>query len=367
VRPSVHLLVNDLKRHNDALAAELRQAIDRVLARGWFILGPEVEAFEQEFAQACGVRACVGVANGTEALELALRALEVGPGDEVATVANAGYYSSTAIQAAGALPRYVDIEPGSMNMDPAALATALSPRTRAVIATHLYGRMAAMPALLEVAGRTGVPVIEDCAQAHGAALDGRPAGSWGVAGCFSFYPTKNLGALGDGGAVVTSDGALVERLRRLRQYGWREKYRCVLAGGRNSRLDEMQAAVLRAKLPHLPAWNERRRAVARAYSAALGAAPVTVPESFGEDYVAHLYVIRAPRRDELRAALAAQGVMAEIHYPLPDYRQEPGPGGPPLPVTEQAVGEVLTLPCFPELTEAEIELVSRAVLEFFAT
>jgi dTDP-4-amino-4,6-dideoxygalactose transaminase len=363
----VRLLINDLKRHNEALAAELRQAIDRVLARGWFILGPEVEAFEQEFAQVCGVGSCVGVANGTEALELALRALEVGPGDEVATVANAGYYSSAAIRAAGALPRYVDIEPGSMNMDPAALATALTPRTCAVIVTHLYGRMAAMPALLQVAGRAGVPVIEDCAQAHGAALEGRPAGSWGVAGCYSFYPTKNLGALGDGGAVVTSDAALAQRLRRLRQYGWREKYRCALAGGRNSRLDEIQAALLRAKLPHLPAWNERRRAVARAYSAALSGAPVAVPESFGEDYVAHLYVVRAPRRDELRAALAAKGVMAEVHYPVPDHRQEQSPGGPALPVTEQAVSGILTLPCFPELTGAEVELVSRAVLEFFAS
>jgi len=367
VRANVRLLINDLKRHNDALAAELREAIERVLARGWFILGPEVEAFEQEFAQACGVQACVGVANGTEALEVALCALEVGPGDEVATVANAGYYSSTAIRAAGALPRYVDIEPGSMNMDPAALAASLSPRIRAVIVTHLYGRMAAMSALLEVAGRAGVPVIEDCAQAHGAALEGRPAGSWGLAGCFSFYPTKNLGALGDGGAVVTSDAALAQRLRRLRQYGWREKYRCGLAGGRNSRLDEMQAALLRAKLPYLPAWNERRRAIARAYSAALRTAPVAVPEGFGEDYVAHLYVIRAPRRDELRNALAAQGIMAEVHYPVPDHRQETAPGGPPLPATEQAVSEILTLPCFPELTEAEVELVSRAVLEFFAT
>ena len=361
----MRLLINDLRRHNDAIAAELRAALERVLARGWFILGPEVEAFEEEFAQACAASACVGVANGTDALELALRALEVGPGDEVATVANVGNYSSTAIRAVGATPRYIEIEPGSLNMDPAALVGALSSRTRAVIVTHLYGRMAAMPRLVEVAGRAGVPVIEDCAQAHGAVLEGRPAGSWGAAGCFSFYPTKNLGALGDGGAVVTSDAALAGRLRQLRQYGWKEKYCCTVAGGCNSRLDEIQAAVLRAKLPHLRAWNERRRAIARAYSTALATAPLTLPDSFGGDCVAHLYVIRTPRRDELRAALAARGIFTEVHYPVPDHCQEPSSAPVSLPVTEQAAREVLTLPCFPEMTDGEVEMVSRAVLEFF--
>jgi len=363
------LLINDLKRHNGAIAVELRAALERVLARGWFILGPEVEAFEQEFAQACGTRACVGVASGTDALELALRALEVGPGDEVATVANAGHYSTTAIRAASATPVYVDVEPGSLNMDPAALAGTLSPRTRAVIVTHLYGRMAAIERLTEIAGRAGVPVVEDCAQAHGAVLEGRPAGSWGAAGCFSFYPTKNLGALGDGGAVVTSEAALEGRLRQLRQYGWKEKYRCALAGGRNSRLDEMQAAVLRAKLPYLRAWNERRRAIAHAYSAALAVAPLTLPDRFGEDYVAHLYVIRAPRRDELQEFLRARGIFAEVHYPVPDHWQEASQTKPPappiLPVTEQAAREVLTLPCFPEMTDGEVQMVGRAVQEFF--
>lgn len=359
------LLINDLKRRQDAVAAEVRAALERVLARGWFILGPEVEAFEGEFAAACGVSACVGVGNGTDALELALRAVGAGPGDEVATVANAGYYSTTAIRAAGATPVYVDVEAGPMNMDAGALQAALGQSTRAVIVTHLYGQMAEMPALLEVTARAGVPVIEDCAQAHGASLGGRPAGSWGVAGCFSFYPTKNLGALGDGGAVVTSDGAVAERVRRLRQYGWREKYRCGLEGGRNSRLDELQAAVLRAQLPRLPAWNERRRVIARAYSEALRRAPVAVPEKFGEDYVAHLYVIRTPRRDELRAALMARGIVAEVHYPVPDHRQEPARLLVALPVTEQLSREVLTLPCFPELSDAEVEMVSRAVREFF--
>lgn len=361
----MRLLVNDLQRHNQALAAELRAALERVLERGWFILGPEVEAFEREFAGFCGAAACVGVASGTDALELALRALEIGPGDEVATAANAGFYSSTAILAAGARPVYVEVEDSSLNMDAGALAAALTARTRAVIVTHLYGRMAQMPALVEVARRAAIPVIEDCAQAHGAVLEGRPAGSWGVAGCFSFYPTKNLGALGDGGAVVTSDAALAGRLRRLRQYGWSQKYRCAMPGGRNSRLDELQAAVLRVKLPHLGEWNARRRGVARAYSAALRRAPVGVPMDFGDDYVAHLYVIRAPRRDELRAALAARGIFTEVHYPAPDHWQEASRAPVSLPVTEQLSREVLTLPCFPEMTEAEVELVSRAVLEFF--
>ena len=347
------------------MAAELRAALERVLARGWFILGPEVEAFEQEFAQVCQVSHCVGVANGTDALELALRALGAGAGEEVATVANAGGYATTAIRAAGAAPVFVDVEPGSLNMDPAALPAALSPRTRAVIVTHLYGRMAEMPRLLEVAGRAGVPLIEDCAQAHGAVLDGRPAGSWGAAGCFSFYPTKNLGALGDGGAVVTAEAALAERLRRLRQYGWSEKYRSALAGGRNSRLDEMQAAVLRAQLPRLADFNHRRRAIARAYSAALRGAPLEIPQRFGEDYVAHLYVLRTSRRDALRAALAAQGIFAEVHYPVPDHWQESSPAQVVLPVTEQAAREVLSLPCFPEMADAEVAAVARAVLEFF--
>jgi aminotransferase EvaB len=364
----VALLINDLKRHHDSIAAELRAALERVLARGWYILGPEVEAFESEFAEACGAAACVTVASGTDALELALRALGVGPGDQVATVANAGYYGTAAIRAAGAEPLYVDVEPASMNMDPGALAAALTPRAKAAIVTHLYGQMADMPALLEVAAQAGIPVVEDCAQAHGAARAGRPAGSWGAAGCFSFYPTKNLGALGDGGAVLTSDAALAERLRRLRQYGWIEKYRVRIPGGRNSRLDELQAAVLRAKLPHLAEWNQRRRAIARAYSEAFRGLPLRAPENFGDDYVAHLYVIRTARRDELRAALAAQGIVAEIHYPVPDHWQLPPlpqAKPPALPVTEQCSREVLTLPCFPELTRAEVEAVSRSVVEFF--
>ena len=220
----IRLPVNDLKRHHDPLAGELASAVGRVLTRGWYILGPELEAFEAEFASYCGVGHCAGVANGTDALELVLRAVGAGPGTEVATVANAGMYATTAILRAGATPLYVEIDARRMTMSPPALRALLSSRTAAVIVTHLYGQMADVEELGSVAAAAGIPLIEDCAQAHGAEWLGRKCGSWGLAGCFSFYPTKNLGAVGDGGAVVTSDAALAGSVRRLRQYGWTSKY-----------------------------------------------------------------------------------------------------------------------------------------------
>ena len=259
--------LNDLERHNRPLLEELEAAVRAALGSGWYILGPRVWEFEAAFAAYCGAGECIGVGNGTDALELALRALGAGPGDVVAAAANAGGYGTAAILATGAEPLYVDVDPATMLMDARALRAAVTPRTRAVLVTHLYGHMADMPALLEAAA--GVPVIEDCAQAHGARLEGRHAGTWGAAGCFSFYPTKNLGALGDGGAVVTSGGELAARLRALRQYGWTAKYTAAVPGGRNSRLDELQAAVLLAKLPRLDAWNRRRGEIAAAYGAML--------------------------------------------------------------------------------------------------
>ena len=357
--------INDLRRHNHSISDELERAIGRVLSHGWYILGPEVEALEAEFAAYCGVDYCVGVGNGTDALELALRALEVGPGDQVATVANAGMYSTTAITAVGAVPLYVDIDPVSMTMDASALAAALTAHPRAVVVTHLYGQMADMPRLLDVVSQVGIPVVEDCAQAHGAHLHGRHAGSWGSIGCFSFYPTKNLGALGDGGAVVTADADLARRVRMLRQYGWTSKYRSDLAGGRNSRLDELQAAVLRAKLPYLERWNERRRAIAQAYTNGLQHLDLVVPTNFNHDYVAHLYVVRMPHRDQLRAKLAARGISTDIHYPVPDHRQQSAQNSDSvvwsLSITDQCCQEVLTLPCFPEMTSAEVEQVIEGV------
>jgi dTDP-3-amino-2,3,6-trideoxy-4-keto-D-glucose/dTDP-3-amino-3,4,6-trideoxy-alpha-D-glucose/dTDP-2,6-dideoxy-D-kanosamine transaminase len=355
------LLINDLGRHNAPLMAEIQARVRAVLESGWYILGAQGAEFEAAFAAYCGTAHSVGVANGTDALELALRALGVGPDDQVATVANAGGYSTAAILAAGAEPLFVDVDPASMMMNPEALATRLTPRTKAIVATHLYGRMADMPALIAIADAAGIPVVEDCAQAHGARLAGKAAGAWGKLGCFSFYPTKNLGALGDAGAVVTNDPELAQRVRELRQYGWRRKYECGATGGRNSRLDEMQAAILCAKLPYLDRWNARRREIAALYSELLRGSGVQLPPSRGDHDVAHLYVIRTPHRDRLRAHLAAQGIAAEVHYPIPDHRQDCYRAEADLPQTEAACAQVLTLPCFPEMRDDEVARVAKAV------
>lgn len=357
---------NDLARQTAAFAPALDAAHRRVLGRGRFLMGPELAAFESAFAGWCGVRCAVGVANGTDALELALRALDLPPGARVATVANAGMYGAAAILAAGLTPVFVEVEPVRATMDPAALQAVLAQGCAAVLATHLYGRLADMARIVPLCAAAGAPLIEDCAQAHGAARDGRMAGAWGNAGCFSFYPTKNLGALGDGGAVVTSDDALAARLRKLRQYGWGAKYAAELPGGRNSRLDELQAAFLLAKLPQLAAMNERRRAVARAYNAAFAPLGLGLPPDPGADDAAHLYVLRAPRRDALRAALAARGVGTEVHYPIPDHRQPAvrarlGGALPALPATERLCAEALSLPCFAEMTDDEVDFVIEAV------
>lgn len=351
--------LNDLKRHTTPLAGELAAAIGRVIDSGWFVLGPEVEAFEREFAAYCGTAHCVGVANGTDALELALRALDCGPGDEVLCTANAGMYAVTAIVAVGARPVFVDIDPVTLTMDPASLRERRTRRAKAVVATHLYGRLARIEALAEAAGP--LPLVEDCAQAHGANRNGVRAGAFGRLACFSFFPTKNLGALGDGGAVVTGDPRLAAELVKLRQYGWSTKYQADRAGGRNSRLDEIQAAVLRIKLRLLDGWNSRRREIISRYRAALsdGAMPVT-----GEDDVGHLAVARVAQRDRVRAMLAEAGIDTAIHYPIPDYRQPAlahlGPWDA-LPETERASVEILTLPCFPELTEGEVDRVAAAL------
>jgi dTDP-4-amino-4,6-dideoxygalactose transaminase len=348
----------------------MRQDIDavvaEVLASGWYVLGPTVSAFEAEFAAYNGVPHCVSVANGTDALELALRAVGCGPGREVVTVANAGMYAGTSILAVGARPVFADVEPATMTMDPRSLEQVIGRETAAVLVTHLYGQLADMARLLAVTRTNGVPLIEDCAQAHGAERGGRKAGAAGTIGCFSFYPTKNLGALGDGGALLTDDGEVAERLRRLRQYGWRSRY-VSEDYGRNSRLDAIQAAVLRAKLPRLDGWNARRREIVATYR---DAAPggLAFPDPSGLDYVAHLCVVRASRRDTLRAHMEARGIRTDIHYPVPDHRQramrDHVAGQIALPQTEAASREVLTLPCFPELTGDEIARVCAALAAF---
>jgi len=357
------IALNDLARHHASINAELQAAMARVHARGWYILGPEVAAFEREFAAYVGAAECVAVGNGTDALELALRALAIGPGDAVATVANAGMYATTAIRAAGATPAYVEIDVSTLQMDPAALIAALTPRTRALIVTHLYGRFADIVRLSRIAQERGVALIEDCAQAHGARIGGRIAGTHGALGCFSFYPTKNLGALGDAGAVVTGDPDLAAKLRALRTYGWGAKYHCTMEGGMNSRMDELQAAVLRAKLPRLDGWNRRRREIAARYAATIRHPAIALPSSAADESdVVHLYVLRAKERESLRAHLAEAGVATDVHYPVPDHRQ-PGAGEAPpqgLAHTERACAEVLSLPCYPELTDPEIDVVATA-------
>ena len=360
------IALNDLARHHAPLRAALDAAIARVEDRGHYILGTEVEAFEREFATWCGANSCIAVANGTDALELALRATGIGAGDDVATVANAGGYASTAIRAIGAVPVYIDVDDATLLIDPASLAQRVTERTRAVIVTHLYGRLANIDAIAEIAAGRGMVLIEDCAQAHGAQRGGKKAGTFGAIGCFSFYPTKNLGALGDAGALTTNDSTLATKLAELRTYGWRGKYRIIIEGGMNSRMDELQAAVLRVKLAHVDGWNRLRRKIADRYLDAIANRQIALPQVSGDEPgadVAHLFVIRAKARDELRAHLTAAGVATDVHYPVPDYSQAAWTRGRSTPVlerTERACAEVLTLPCYPELTNEEIAAVAAA-------
>jgi len=356
---------NDLSRDTPSVRSEVESAIARVVASGRYVLGAECEAFEREFAAYCGAAHCVGVGNGTDALEIALRALGVGPESRVATVANAGAYTTTALSVLGAEPVYVDIvsETGLIDVDELARLVSATP-LQAVVVTHLFGRMAQMEAIIRLCAAARVPVLEDCAQAHGARRSSHHAGTLGAAGCFSFYPTKNLGCLGDGGAIVTNESSLAATVRSLRQYGWSEKYRILRDGGRNSRLDEMQAAVLRARLPYLDAWNIRRREVAKRYSAGIRHPGVTTPHVGDEDDVAHLYVVRCTRRDELRQYLTAAGIGTEVHYPLPDYRQpamEKRKDWPSLERTESFAASVLTLPLFSAITDDEVDFVIETI------
>lgn len=353
--------INDLGRHISPMQNEIAQAIARVTASGWFVLGPEVNAFEKEFAAYCGSDYCVSLANGTDALELALRAISIGTGNKVITVANSGMYSSAAILAAGAMPVYADVEADTGLIDINDLKHIVSEqKIDAIIVTHLYGLMADMHQIMQIAKDKGIRVIEDCAQAHGATLKGQKAGSFGDINCFSFYPTKNLGALGDGGAIVTNHTELAERVKQLRQYGWETKYRATLAGGRNSRLDEMQAAILRVMLPMLDKWNARRRQIASRYTSGINNAKILTPKIYGEEFVAHLYVIHAEKRESLKSYLASKQIPSDVHYPVPDYRQPAYAhlfAGVHKPTTEKQCAAVLTLPCFPEMADEEVDTI----------
>jgi aminotransferase EvaB len=358
---------NDLHRGIERVAPEVDAAALAVVRRGWFVLGEALAQFESAFAAYCGAAECVGVANGTDALELALRALGVTAGDRVACVANAGFYAPTAILAIGAQPRFIDIDPATLLLDATQAHEALAAGVKALVVTHLYGRLAPLDTLLARAAQLGVPIVEDCAQAHGAMRNAQRAGSFGAIGCFSFYPTKNLGALGDGGACVTSDATLAGRLRALRQYGWTGKYRVELAGGRNSRLDELQAALLSVRLRNLDAGNERRREIAARYAARIRQPSVSLPPRAGPDDVVHLYVVRSSERDRLAAHLRAHGVGCDVHYPIPDHRQPAYRkrfASLRLEHTERACEQVLSLPCFPELADREVDEVAAVVNAF---
>ena len=346
-------------------AAAIRAAIDRVIERGWFVLGPEVEAFEAEFAAACGAPHAVGVGTGTDAITLILRALGIGAGDEVITTPLSAAYSAIAVVMAGARPVFADIDPERLTLDPAAIERAITPRTRALLPVHLSGQPADMRQIEAIATRHRLAIVEDAAQAHLATSDGRPVGTIGVAGAISFYPTKNLGALGDGGAVITRDAALAARVKRLRNGGQTSRYHHEEAGA-NSRLDEMQAAILRARLPYLAGWTARRRAIAAAYRFALEGAAVTVPREFDAGHVYHLFPVLTPRREAFMAHMTARGVETLIHYPVPIGRQPALAAFDPAncPAADRICAEVVSLPMYPGLREADISAVAAAAASF---
>lgn len=348
-------------------AADIRRAIDRVIASGWFVLGPEVSAFEEEFAAACGAAHAVGVGTGTDALALILRALDIGAGDEVITTPLSAAYSALAIMMAGARPVFADIDRDRLTIDPDRIEELIGPRTRAIMPVHLYGQPADMAAIERIAARHHLAIVEDCCQAHLATSETRAVGTIGVAGAFSFYPTKNLGALGDGGAIVTNDAAVAARLKRLRNGGQTDRYHHG-EPGINSRLDEMQAAILRARLPRLRDWTGRRRQLAALYRRRLADAPVSVPPERDPGHVYHLFVVRseAGKRQALQYSLGLRGIETLIHYPVPIPRQPALAASHPreCPVAVRACDEVVSLPLHPGLRERDIDEVVDAVRAF---
>jgi dTDP-4-amino-4,6-dideoxygalactose transaminase len=348
-------------------AAAIRAAIDRVIASGWFILGPEVEAFETEFAAASGVPHAVGVGTGTDAITLILRALDIGAGDEVITPPLSAAYSALAVMMAGARPVFTDIDPERLTLDPRHVESAITPRTRALLPVHLYGQAADMRPLETIAAKHHLALVEDAAQAHLGTADGRPVGTIGVAAATSFYPTKNLGALGDGGAVLTRDAQLAARVKRLRNGGQTSRYHHQEAGA-NSRLDEMQAAILRARLPFLQQWTTRRRALAAQYRSGLDSSTLHVPREFDAGHVYHLFPVLTGHRDAFQAHMRNRGVETLIHYPVPIPRQPALAAASPAlcPVADQVCAQVLSLPIYPSLTDAAATATVEAAASFRA-
>lgn len=364
------LLVCDLKREHAALRAEVEAAVIRVLNSGRYVLGGELAAFEDEFARAMGSSYAIGVASGTEALQLSLMALSVGRGDEVITAVNTAIPTAMAITAAGARPRFVDVDEETSNIDASKIEKAITKKTKAIVPVHLYGNPCNIAEVMKIAKKRGVAVIEDCAQAHGAAVNGKTAGTFGQLGAFSFYPTKNLGCYGDGGAVVTTDQGLAEKVRLLRNYGQPTRYRCDVEGI-NSRLDELQAAILRVKLRYLDRSVLRRIAIASLYDRLLSSISgvITPHRSKNVKHVYHLYVIKCMRRDALKDCLEKKAMETQIHYPIPLHLQKAFKGlgykKGDFPVAEKLAGEILSLPVFPALRDEEVMAVCSAIGDFY--
>lgn len=363
------ILMNDFKAEPAELRDAMTVAATRVLSSGWYVLGKEVQAFEQSWAKACGTAHCIGVANGMDAIELALRSLDIGPGDEVITTPMTAFATVLAIVRAGAIPVLADIELDSGLLSPASVKRCLSPRTRAVVLVHLYGQIRDMDIWVDLCREAGIELVEDCAQSHLARWNDRPAGSFGIAGAYSFYPTKNLGAIGDGGALVTQSAALALRVSQLRNYGQSERY-VHPELGMNSRLDEIQAALLTERLRWLDRFTERRRAIAQSYDAGIDNARVTVlarPQQ-AHSHVHHLYVVLCDVRDALSKHLAESGVQTLIHYPVPAHRQAPcaalqrDPLG--LQHAEAHAASCLSIPCHPQMSDADIAQVVDALNAF---
>lgn len=356
----------NLKRQYEQLSDRIDAATHEVYSSGWFVLGQQVQRFEANFAQYCGAKFAVGVGSGTEALHLSLLACGIQPGDEVITVSNTCVPTVSAVSFAGAVPVFVDIDEKTFTIDPARIEARITPKTKAILPVHLYGQCADMDAILEIARQYELAIVEDCAQAHGSQYKGRMAGTIGDAGAFSFYPSKNLGAFGDGGLVLTNDEAIAQTVVKLRNYGQEKRYYHSIKGF-NSRLDELQAAILNAKLPYLGGWNQRRREIARRYQEAFSpvglCCPLEAPDRF---HTYHLYVMRVPQRERFQKLLEENAIATIIHYPIPVHLQESYAEcrvqGEYLPLTENLASEIVSLPLYPELTEEEVDRIIQTVL-----
>ena len=360
--------MNNFKLEYSSIKNEVDAAINRTLESGWYILGENVKLFEKEFAEYCGAKFGVGVGNGLEALQLAMLAYGVGNGDEVLTVSNTAVATVLAVSSTGAKPIFVDVDPETYGMDVSQIENKITHKTKAILPVHLFGHAVDMNPIIEIAEENNLVVIEDACQAHGTEYRGRRVGGIGHAGCFSFYPTKNLGAYGDGGMIITNEAEIAEKLLSLRNYGQKVRYIHQFKG-LNSRLDEMQAAVLRVKLTHLDEWNQKRRENAKLYSELLQGSSVATPVE--KDYSKpnyHLYVVKSQRRDELQRFLETNGICTLIHYPIPVHLQKAfedlGISRGSLPITEKTANEILSLPIFPELTEGQIEKIANTIKSF---